>query len=49
MDDLTSKNLDTTSNLPYDYVRERMIIALEDDDICKVYSPNHIDIKTYQE
>ncbi len=49
MDDSTSKNLDTTSNLPYDYVRERMIIALEDDDICKVYSPNHIDINTYQE
>ena len=49
MDDSTSKNLDITSNLPYDYVRERMIIALEDDDICKVYSPNHIDIKTYQE
>ena len=51
MEDLVAKDLDTISNiLPYDYVRERMIIALlDEDELCNVYSPNIINIKTYQE
>ena len=42
MEDLVAKDLDTISNiLPYDYVRERMIIALlDEDELCNVYSPN---------
>ena len=51
MEDLAAKDLDTISNiLPYDYVRDRMIIALlNEDNQCNVYSPNIINIKTYQE
>jgi hypothetical protein len=51
MEDLATNDLDTILNiLPYDYVRERMIIALVDkNEQCNVYSPNIINIKTYQE
>ena len=51
MEDLAAKDLDTISNiLPYDYVRDRMIIALlNEDNQCNVYSPNIINFKTYQE
>ncbi len=43
-------NIENLPNiLPYDYVRERMIIALDSDEGCSVYSPNKIDIRTYQE
>ena len=47
MEDLAAKDLDTISNiLPYDYVRDRMIIALlNEDNQCNVYSPNIINIK----
>ena len=51
MEDLAAKDLDTISNiLPYDYVRDSMIISLlKEDNQCNVYSPNIINIKTYQE
>ena len=50
MEDLAVKDIDTISNiLPYDYVRDRMIIALDSDNECNVYSPNIVNIKTYQE
>ena len=51
MEDLAAKDLNTISNiLPYDNVRDRMIIALlNEDNQCNVYSPNIINIKTYQE
>lgn len=50
MDESVLAASENISNLlPYDYVRDRMIIAIEADSDCKIYSPNKIDLKTYQE
>jgi len=50
MDDLIAGKIESISNiLPYDYVRDRMIIALDSEDVCNVYSPNAINVRTYQE
>ena len=50
MDESVLAASENISNLlPYDYVRDRMIIAIEADSDCKIYSPNKLDLNTYQE